>query len=283
MLNASTLCVHGCKQNGYLCKQCWDVGVGGNGICVHRQYRTKCRWPECVAQVKKRKGTVRVKVVKEGRKGRKKREKGSGLCPHGRRKDGYDCVQCYELGEGRGKGICEHKRRRLLCQECNPKQALCEHGKPNAGYRCVECWKAGVRGKGICRHGKQVNRCEHETCLNFTLAKLGASSMAEVEALLQGKLDTWNREAFEELKMDECDVVYVKPLARFRDDEAEAACHYTNLQPWPVKARGRRPLWAEKDEAFWQQYIFKNPTYNAYTFCCRLNPRRWRHRAATCC
>ena len=86
--------------------------------------------------------------------------------------------------------------------------------------------------------------------------------MAEVEELLQRKLDTWNREAFEELKMDECDVVYVKPLAQFKDDEVDAACHYTNLQPWPVKARGRQPLWAEKDEAFWQQHIFKNPTYN---------------------
>ena len=26
-----------------------------------------------------------------------------------------------------------------------------------------------------------------------------------------------------------------------------------------------------------------SPTASAYTFCCRLTPRRWRHRAATCC
>ena len=91
--------------------------------------------------------------------------------------------------------------------------------------------------------------------------------MAEVEELLQRKLDTWNREAFEELKMDECDIVYIKPLNAFGDKEVESACHYTNLQPWPVKAREKRKTWEASDEEFWQQHICKNPSYDRIYVC----------------
>ena len=69
-----------------------------------------------------------------------------GLCPHGKPKHGYHCVECP------GKGICEHGRRRNICKECGG-ASICEHGR-NRQY-CKECG-----GASICTHGRRRDICK---------------------------------------------------------------------------------------------------------------------------
>ena len=68
------------------------------------------------------------------------------MCPHGKPKHGYHCVECP------GKGICEHGRRRNICKECGG-ASICEHGR-NRQY-CKECG-----GASICTHGRRRDICK---------------------------------------------------------------------------------------------------------------------------
>jgi hypothetical protein len=67
----------------------------------------------------------------------------SSICEHRRQKAG--CKEC------NGSSICEHGRQNATCKECGG-SSLCEHGKIKA--RCRECG-----GSAICVHDKDKYSC----------------------------------------------------------------------------------------------------------------------------
>ena len=73
---------------------------------------------------------------------------GSGICEHGKRRNG--CIDCG------GPSICEHKRPRRRCVDCGGKD-VCEHKLIR--HFCRECQKAGTGGKWLCEHGKRKVHC----------------------------------------------------------------------------------------------------------------------------
>lgn len=251
-------CVHNLAKNGYLCKLCWDMGVRGKGVCIHRKHRHRCSFPECRA--------LRIKIKNS------KREKlqcvpvdpDDNTCPHGKGRMGYYCVQCYDDSllnpnpkKSAGMGICVHRKRFAHCQVCKP-GAICEHGFANKGYLCLQCFDQGTHGKGICRHRKQMHQCPSMVCKHFTPRKLGVSLTA-AETFLQAKIDSWNAKTFDDLTLESCDLVYIKPLTHFTSSEG---FHITNIQPLPKRANGGSQTWTDADEEFWRTHISHNMHYN---------------------
>jgi hypothetical protein len=71
-------------------------------------------------------------------------------CLHGFIDNGYFCRDCG------GKGICEHKRRRHQCKECDG--SFCEHKRRKD--RCKDCKALGIGGQSLCEHNRQHSVCK---------------------------------------------------------------------------------------------------------------------------
>jgi hypothetical protein len=68
-------------------------------------------------------------------------------CVHGRTKNGYYCVPC------KGKGICEHDKRRTLCAICGGAY-LCDCVLPKQRNNCFTC-----SPEFFCQHALKPTKC----------------------------------------------------------------------------------------------------------------------------
>ena len=72
-------------------------------------------------------------------------------CEHGRRDNGFLCIQCWKNGSG-GKGICPCGKQKTQCNE-HGGGSLCPCGKPKS-------WCKEHGGGGFCPCGKRKSRCK---------------------------------------------------------------------------------------------------------------------------
>tara|TARA_B000000441_G_C21722051_1_gene339821 strand:- start:134 stop:1126 length:993 start_codon:yes stop_codon:yes gene_type:complete len=314
------LCKHNQKKNGYFCKLCWKEGVRGKGLCMHGRSRYYCMNWQCkelrehgkkfrpvafetvVASTPERvleevPGPPAVVDFHEGGviaadsplpmyddtllmsekvmlppciPAAKKIKKERKRCIHGGRKNGYFCLVCKDSNTG-GGGMCEHRVIRSQCKQCSLGVYRCVHGKKQNGYQCVKCFDEGVRDKGVCRHRKQRYICSHETCRHFTLVKLGASSFEKVYDFLGKQVRQWNemRAGSAPISLEDCDLVYVKPLLCFGDEEKSAGYHYTNIQVIPTDMREEvvvDGVWSGMDDERFRREVQFNTARNFIFF-----------------
>lgn len=168
-------CKHGRAHHGYYCKLCKENGTNGRGLCEHNNQKRQCPHPLCIQE--------KLNLI---------RKKTTTPCVHGKCNEGRFCLQCKRLGIG-GRGLCEHDRIKYHCRNeacrtlrfknpSNPRKR-CKHGSSEKGYYCLSCWHEGVRGKGICDHGKDYRMCKFLSCQKKKVFRLNSKSTLTVANL----------------------------------------------------------------------------------------------------
>lgn len=103
-----------------------------------------------------------------------------------------------------------------------------------------------------------MHQCCSAVCKHFSPRKLGVS-VQQADAFLQRKIDHWNAHTFDDMTLQTCDLVYIRPLEKFMSSQGY---NITNIQPLPKRANGGSHTWTEADEAIWQTQIQGNMHYS---------------------
>ena len=184
-------CIH--KRQKFYCKECKNIGVGGNGICEHNKRKTRCK--ECKGGSICEHGKHRA-ICKDC--------KGGSICEHNNQKS--LCKECD------GVGICEHGKQRAICKECDG-VGICEHMVQK--YRCKKCKGSQIcahnKIKNICRECKGSSICQHDN-VKSRCKDCNGGSICEHGKLRRQECIVCTPS----LACQNCFHIYVGPKSRFR-------------------------------------------------------------------